>query len=583
MKNAGSSPTTIDGDSASASVLEGRRLAAIRSAAAGGECRELRLLRAAGGNPDSLSRLDHTARMEALKALGFSKLGVKHAIISALQKHAEDPDEIISFCPGSRWRVEHNLLVLCVPASADRETSAVVPSSITDGESTKTKGELLFGELYFRGWLKLSLVHHPGGGWVKRYHKPFGQLVRAEGPTEVPPCTGAAAAVDELTRADSLGEAERRELRQMLLPATAPGADLSAGLDGSRWLLLQPTLGLCNRLRATVSAVNLCRRTRRVLLLQWHPSKACGAAFLDLFSPPTAKDDLRLWPLAAPPPRQSTFVDSAGDTFAAAMDVLSTDASDGRRAGPAHLLGVLADALHGLAEPARARHCTAEVRAVLDTLESARCVALCTCADFYPTTGMVGGANAIRPGTAEAWRVRSEALQSTFQPSASVLSQLPPAFAAAAAEDASSSRAVAADIVGVHVRRTDNLSARRCSPLAGFVLEMRAIAEKSPHGPPKFFLATDDADGMTAAELRAIFGKDRVLMRPATTGSPAAAEEARSTPAGMQAALAELLALSRCREIIGSFYSSFSVWAAVWHTRPLHIVEAPSLSELGAW
>ena len=97
---------------------------------------------------------------------------------------------------------------------------------------------------------------------------------------------------------------------------------------------------------------------------------------------------------------------------------------------------------------------------------------------------------------------------------------------------------------------------------------MEAVLDESPA--THFFLATDDADGTTAAELRAAFGDRRILMSSTPVSRPA---EARRTPAGMHKGLVDLLALSRCRQIIGSFYSSFSVWAAVWHRRPLQIVE----------
>lgn len=505
--------------------------------------------------------------MEVLKALGFSKLGVRLAIIAALpapsdatsaaSAHNGDPDEMISHCPGSRWRVVHNLLVLCVPSFEEDTSSPMTRSINMDGQSTMSEGSVLIGELYFRGWLKLSTVHHPGGGWVKRYHEPLGELVRAEGDVLVPPSIDAATVVEEMTSADALGEAERRELRQMLLPTVSPGADLAAGLDGSRWMLLQPTLGLCNRLRAVVSAVNLCSRTRRVLLLQWHPSDACGAHFLDLFNPPTGR--VALWPLAAPPPRQSAFVDASGDVFSSAMALLSEGTAS--MPPPPHV--DVPGAVHGRAAPGPvpARHATATVRAVLDTLTSARCVSLSTCADFFPTVGMVGGANSIRPATDAAWHIRSEALRATFRPSPAVLAQLPSALAAEAAF-------VATDVVGVHVRRTDNASAKAHSPLAGFVCAMEAVLDESPA--THFFLATDDADGTTAAELRAAFGDRRILMPSTPVSRPA---EARRTPAGMQKGLVDLLALSRCRQIIGSFYSSFSVWAAVWHRRPLQIVE----------
>ena len=295
-----------------AAALDGRRLEAVRASA--GEHRALGLLRAAGGIPEDLTPLSRDARTERLKQLGFRKVGVRlqidvalTALAAALDAADADgcpptstpastvavaalpddtvsfcPDDTVSFCPGSPWRVVHRLLVCCMPVDDEAATQTSTAGSRPFIIGAIESGTLLRGALFYRGWLKLSPEQH-GGGWVKRAHEPFGVLVCCEscGGTEVVPSSDEAAArVVELAAAETLGLAERHELRAMLSDGAArdsrgppfgtPGRDLSAGLDGARWLLLQPTLGLSNRLRALTSALNLCRVTRRVLLLQWY-------------------------------------------------------------------------------------------------------------------------------------------------------------------------------------------------------------------------------------------------------------------------------------------------------------------------
>lgn len=106
------------------------------------------------------------------------------------------------------------------------------------------------------------------------------------------------------------------------------------------------------------------------------------------------------------------------------------------------------------------------------------------------------------------------------------------------------------NLVGIHVRRTDNRDAINNSPLSGFMDKMKREVEKNPN--VHFYLATDDRE--VENEITAEFGdriytfKDKSL--------------ARDDNQGIIDAYTEMLCLSRCSKIIGSFNSTYSAMAA---------------------
>jgi hypothetical protein len=127
--------------------------------------------------------------------------------------------------------------------------------------------------------------------------------------------------------------------------------------------------------------------------------------------------------------------------------------------------------------------------------------------------------------------------------------------------DFSSARHLA-DALGVHIRHTDNLSvyghwaansrefeSSRISFLDGFTDVIQSHISKMP-----VFLATDDHD--LENRLRGIF-PDLITFQKGYT------------PAGIrttqiQDALLEMMLLGRCSRIIGTYYSSFSKFSAIW-------------------
>jgi hypothetical protein len=120
-------------------------------------------------------------------------------------------------------------------------------------------------------------------------------------------------------------------------------------------------------------------------------------------------------------------------------------------------------------------------------------------------------------------------------------------------------------MTGVHIRYTDNLQAfehwatrpgpafdyASVSTIEGFVAAMERRKAR------RFFLATDNPD--VESMLAGRFG-DRLIVFPKQYRN-IVGRYGRTT--SMPSALVDLLLLSRCREVIGTYYSSFSKLAAV--------------------
>jgi hypothetical protein len=106
-----------------------------------------------------------------------------------------------------------------------------------------------------------------------------------------------------------------------------------------------------------------------------------------------------------------------------------------------------------------------------------------------------------------------------------------------------------ARLVGVHIRGTDNAESAEHSPVEAFIARMQSEMEQDPGA--RFFLATDDP--VTEQMVRGRFA-GRVVTRPKVF--------ARDKAAGVRDALVDLLVLSKCRLILGSYWSSFTAMAA---------------------
>lgn len=101
-------------------------------------------------------------------------------------------------------------------------------------------------------------------------------------------------------------------------------------------------------------------------------------------------------------------------------------------------------------------------------------------------------------------------------------------------------------VVGVHIRRTDNQQSSAASSTAGFIELMQAEIQKDDR--TRFFVATDSQ--LEEHNLQLMF-PDRIVTYPKQSLD-------RNDPKAIQDAVVDLYCLSKCRKLIGSYYSSFT-------------------------
>ena len=118
------------------------------------------------------------------------------------------------------------------------------------------------------------------------------------------------------------------------------------------------------------------------------------------------------------------------------------------------------------------------------------------------------------------------------------------------------------DMVGVHIRRTDNAKSIQVSSVDAFVRAMRKEIANTPK--VKFFLATDDEE--VKQKLIAQF-PHRIITQSVSVN--------RCTLEGMQDAVVDLWCLAHTNRLLGSYWSSFTDTAAEIGQIPLVIVGAP--------
>lgn len=118
------------------------------------------------------------------------------------------------------------------------------------------------------------------------------------------------------------------------------------------------------------------------------------------------------------------------------------------------------------------------------------------------------------------------------------------------------------DTVGVHIRRTDHTDAIANSPLSLFADRMKK--ETEVHAGTDFFVATDD-EGVRN-ELKEQLPGARLIYNESGIID-------RNSKAGLEDAFIEMLALSRCRKILGSYNSTFSLIPSYIGDIPLEVVK----------
>lgn len=117
--------------------------------------------------------------------------------------------------------------------------------------------------------------------------------------------------------------------------------------------------------------------------------------------------------------------------------------------------------------------------------------------------------------------------------------------------------ALGENAVGVHIRRTDNARSIAQSPTEMFVQRMR---QESPE--TRFYVATDDE---SVKQLLHQEFPQRIQTLPR--------QAQRGTLQGMEDAVVEMFLLSRCKRLIGSSCSTYSMTAAALGRIPLETIE----------
>lgn len=117
--------------------------------------------------------------------------------------------------------------------------------------------------------------------------------------------------------------------------------------------------------------------------------------------------------------------------------------------------------------------------------------------------------------------------------------------------------AIGEKTVGVHIRRTDHADAIKNSPLELFYERMNKEIEEND---ANFYVTTDDHE--VERELREKFPAERLIFYEGKLID-------RDSKAGIEDALIDMLALSRCNRIIGSYKSTFSLIPSIMSGIPL--------------
>lgn len=114
--------------------------------------------------------------------------------------------------------------------------------------------------------------------------------------------------------------------------------------------------------------------------------------------------------------------------------------------------------------------------------------------------------------------------------------------------------------IAIQIRRTDNVKSIKYSPLHSFEKAINILRENNSS--ISCFLATDDSQ--TKASLSSKF-PNNIIINPRETR--------RDTKEGMIDAAAEMLIMSECKTIYGSFWSSFSEIAAFYGGKELVVIK----------
>lgn len=251
-------------------------------------------------------------------------------------------------------------------------------------------------------------------------------------------------------------------------------------------LTLSPLGGLANRMRAILAADALCRSLGIRLKIVWLKESGLNARFCDLFQPLPIGEVEELSPFSSwgyvPPRKRNFFIPRLFQSVR--YDLCLFD----------HQLSTLQENPQKLVE-------------------------------------VIKGKNVLIASGLCFFLVDDTLFSKYFIPQPSILEEV-------ARRTASFDTQM---VVGVHIRRTDNVQSIKHSPLDAFVKKMESFP--TAH----FYVATDD-DQVKSFLVQKF--PHRILSSPSTAD--------RTSLLGMREAVTEMYTLARTAYFLGSYYSSFS-------------------------
>ncbi len=214
--------------------------------------------------------------------------------------------------------------------------------------------------------------------------------------------------------------------------------------DCSKWVLIKPVGGLCNRLRVIVSSLILAEYTGRGCQLFWMPKSSCNCLYTDLFEPNGLMDIVPLWYFKV----------------ARRLNILPFRKVRNKQ-------GIVID-----------QNVLSEIKWIIniDEYDEFDYVYFKDCfSDFIPSQ--------LSP---DEYKEKISCYLRRLQPIVSTRNKL---------------FDMPSQTIGVHIRRTDNYQAINVSTLEKFIYEMRKSLRENTA--TQFFLATDDPD--VESHLKQIF------------------------------------------------------------------------------
>lgn len=285
-------------------------------------------------------------------------------------------------------------------------------------------------------------------------------------------------------------------------------------MDRIKSITLVPLGGLCNRLRAILSAVALARDCRVPLRVMWLRDAGLNACFEDLFEPlPNSAItivDTESRMRYAVARQRNLFLPALWQRCA--FDTILTEST-----------------LMPLCNDSAPEELAGRVRNTL-----AGNVLIQTGLGFYPAD--------------------DRQLMALFVPGQEVRRMMEERLLL-----------ITPHTVGLHIRRTDNAMSIKHSPLEAFETAMEADIARD--AATAFYIATDDPAVMTrlAERFQGRVVSSMRLMTHKRDSKPTGFFAGRSTPEGMQTAVAELFALIACPRFHGSYWSSYSDMVVACH------------------